>query len=77
MRTLTFVIGAMTLIGLVAALTPTIEARPSPACTNVKGTCNGFVCVDGNLDGYFQPFECEDIVCTNGCCGAPCPPPMD
>jgi len=75
MRSITILIGALTVIGLVAALTPTIEARPAPACTDLKGTCPGFVCVDENLDGRFQWNECVVMYCLHGCCGSPCPPP--
>lgn len=72
-----FLIGAT--LSLLLAAVPA-EARPSPACVSYKtpSSCPGVVCVDENLDGYFQWDECIVMYCPmNGCCGGPCPPPME
>jgi len=75
-----FLIG--TALCLLLAAIPA-EARPSPVCVTLKGptTCPGIVCADENLDGRFQWDECIIMYCPMtpgyGCCGGPCPPPME
>lgn len=58
-------------IALVAAFAlafwslPAAQAIPSPVCTDATSpTCEGYVCVDANLDGRFQWNECEPRYCT-------------
>lgn len=75
MRSFPIILGCLFVVGLVFAMAPGVEARPSPACVDaVSPTCPGVYCLDDNLDGKFQYDECLVIYCLHGCCG-PCPPP--
>lgn len=69
------------LLSVVAATLAVVpaEARPAPYCTRATSACPGDYCVDSNLDGQFTYKDaCISFLCpTYGCCGAPCPPPMD
>lgn len=69
------VLVVLSLFALFAAL-PATQARPAPACVDVKTNCPGLACVDNDLDGAFEWNECVTTYCTtNGCCGGACPPP--
>ena len=63
---------AMLACALAVAASPA-DAR-AVACTDlVTQGCQGFVCVDENLDGYLTGDECVYQYCPGGCCT--CPPP--
>lgn len=60
------------------ALAPA-DARPAPYCMQAKTACPDDYCVDSDLDGRFTYEDtCIGFMCpTWGCCGGPCPPPME
>lgn len=72
------VLGIALLLSLLAFV-PAAEARPAPACTDMRpGTCPAWVCVDDDLNGKFSWDECIEMHCPHwGCCGGPCPPPYE
>jgi hypothetical protein len=75
MRTILVALAGLAILAAVTIVAPVGEARPPVACTQIKGSCPGYVCADENLDGRFTYNECVIIYCVNGCCGEPCPPP--
>lgn len=63
MRTIT-ILAALALSLTVVALAPGAQARELVCTDTLQPGCDGWACLDTNLDGRFQGNECEPRYCT-------------
>ena len=63
LRIVTLLAGTLLVLGFLS-LAPGVEAREVACSDVVRDSCEGFVCVDADLDGRIQYDECEPRYCT-------------
>lgn len=64
MRILPTLLLALAIALSMTALAPGATARELACSDTITESCEGLVCLDQNLDGLYQPNECEPRYCT-------------